>query len=117
MPVKDSSSYDSTNNATVFKTTGIMSSYLIAFVVSDFKKLTNEAGNFTVYAKPNSINDGKLALKKGAQLLGEMEIFTGIQYDLEKMDQIAIPDFSAGAMENWGLVTYRLGDFKSCKNC
>jgi aminopeptidase N len=36
-----------------------------------------------------------------------MEFFTNVDFMLEKLDQIAIPDFASGAMENWGLVTYR----------
>jgi aminopeptidase N len=37
-----------------------------------------------------------------------MEGFTNISFEFDKLDQAAIPDFSAGAMENWALVTYRL---------
>jgi aminopeptidase N len=41
-------------------------------------------------------------------ILKYFETFTGIKYDDKmKVDQIALPDFAAGAMENWGLITYR----------
>jgi len=36
-----------------------------------------------------------------------MEDFTGVKFALPKIDHAAIPDFSAGAMENWGLITYK----------
>lgn len=84
-----------------------MSTYLVAFIVSDFDQITNKNNNFTVHARPNAIQNGKLALETGEKLLKALENFTSIDFEIKKMDQAAIPDFSAGAMENWGLVTYR----------
>ena len=86
-----------------------MSTYLVAFVVSDFKLLKNKAKTFRVYARPNAIDHGQLALEAGEALLNELDKFTGIKFStfVDKMDQAAIPDFAAGAMENWGLVLYR----------
>jgi aminopeptidase N len=42
------------------------------------------------------------------------ENYTGIEYMFPKIDQVAVPDFSAGAMENWGLITYRYVLIASC---
>lgn len=94
---------------TVFEETPPMSSYLIAFVVSDFDKTngTKRRINNQVYAKPHVIQDAQLAQDYGQELLEKLEEFANVQFPFKKMDQIAIPDFSAGAMENWGLVTYR----------
>ena len=92
-----------------FKTTPKMSTYMVAFVVSDFKKLTNEYRNFSVYAKPTAYKDGKLALEVGQKFLQKLNDFTGINFNdcFHKVDQFAIPDFSSGATETWGLITYR----------
>ncbi|XP_031787739.1 uncharacterized protein LOC107982070 [Nasonia vitripennis] len=92
---------------TTFHTTPIMSTYLLAFVVSDFKSKANMAENFTVYARPNAIKHADLAVKTGEKLLKALANYTGIEFEIPKMDQAAIPDFAAGAMENWGLVLYR----------
>lgn len=96
---------------TSFEPTPLISSYLLAFVVSDFASVTNAARNFSVFARPNAIQHADLALNAGEKLLKALEDFTNIPFAIRKMDQIAIPDFSAGAMENWGLVTYR---YKFC---
>ncbi|KAL6254850.1 hypothetical protein P5V15_014189 [Pogonomyrmex californicus] len=88
-----------------FEETVPMSPYLVAFVISDFKSL--KLNNFRVWSKPSTVNQAKYALDIGNAAL---ELFTDMfqqRYVLPKMDMIAIPDFVAGAMENWGLVTYR----------
>ncbi|KAK0093218.1 hypothetical protein PV326_014028 [Microctonus aethiopoides] len=85
-----------------------MSSYLVAFIVSDFAYLSNENENFKVWSRPNAIEFAKNALDIGQKALRFLEKYTGINYPLPKMDFAAIPDFAAGAMENWGLVTFSL---------
>ena len=54
-----------------------------------------------------NISKGKYALDLGKKLLNEYEKYFGIKYPLPKLDLIAIPDFAAGAMENWGAITFR----------
>lgn len=98
------------NNKTIFLQTPNMSTYLVAFVVSDYENNGNET--FGVWTRPNAINSTEFALKIGQETLKNLNNFTGIDYGESstpkmKMDQISIPDFGAGAMENWGLVTYR----------
>lgn len=66
---------------------------------------------FDIYARDNAGATGDFALEIGELLLEAMETFTNISYygmaENLDMKQAAIPDFSAGAMENWGLLTYR----------
>lgn len=82
-----------------------MSTYLVAFVVCDFKAL--RSGTFAAWAREGSLESAKYTLEIGPQILQFLEDFFKIKYPLPKMDMIAIPDFAAGAMENWGLITYR----------
>lgn len=82
-----------------------MSTYLIAFVVSDFDYLKN--GNFAVWARHEAIPQAKYSLDVGPKLLKFFENYFQIKFPLPKVDMIALPDFAAGAMENWGLITFR----------
>lgn len=99
------------NRTYIFDASPKMSSYLVAFVVSNFKSKTNDNKDFAVWTKPHAINSTDFALEIGQEVLKELESYTEIDYKkgqrMQKIDQISIPDFAAGAMENWGLVTYR----------
>ncbi|XP_023293113.2 aminopeptidase N [Lucilia cuprina] len=82
-----------------------MSTYLVAYSISDFSKLSN--GNFSVWARHDAIQSASYALSVGPKILKFLEEFFDLKFPLPKMDMIALPDFQAGAMENWGLITYR----------
>ncbi|KAJ7382213.1 hypothetical protein OS493_036246 [Desmophyllum pertusum] len=93
-----------------FNKTPIMPTYLLAFVVCDFKHKTeiSKSGiKMTFYAPPDQIDQVDYAKSVGVKMLDYMEDYFNIKYPLPKADMIAIPDFAAGAMENWGLITYR----------
>ena len=95
----------------IFETTPRMSTYLLAFIVGRFhgKTVTNSHGvTITTYAPLNQPLDSvEFANEVAARSLEFYDDEFGIKYPLSKCDQVAIPDFEAGAMENWGLVTYR----------
>ncbi|CAL7935733.1 unnamed protein product [Xylocopa violacea] len=82
-----------------------MSTYLVAFIISDFRSI--KVDNFKVWARPNAIDQTHYALSIGTQGLKYLSKRFKQDYQISKMDMVAVPDFSAGAMENWGLVTYR----------
>ncbi|XP_042234819.1 aminopeptidase N-like [Homarus americanus] len=93
-----------------FNTSVPMSTYLVAFVVSDFDHMESNANErvlFRVKSRPAAIKQATYALKTGPTVLTFFEKYFNIPFPLPKQDMIAIPDFSAGAMENWGLITYR----------
>lgn len=96
---------------TSFGPTEIMSTYLLAFVVCEFTYITRKDNDvlIRIWARKKAIDEGQgaYALEKTGPILAFFEKYYNSSYPLEKSDQIALPDFSAGAMENWGLITYR----------
>ena len=97
---------------TSFLQTPSTPTYLIAYIVSDFDYVSNEdnpAQDFLhrVYAQKSIVDNGHFAVDTGFKILQELENYLQVNFSLSKMDQAAIPGFEAGAMENWGLVTYR----------
>ena len=124
----------------VYEESVVMSTYLLAFVVSEFDyRVSPPSGNgekdtsipyilrililsiiiyreevfslldveFRIWSKPSVLDQTEYAAIVGPQILEYYENYFNVPYPLPKQDMIAIPDFSAGAMENWGLITYR----------
>ena len=108
MPVK---SKTKTGNKTLysFKKTPIMSTYLIYLGVGEFEYLSSNVGKtqIRVVTTKGNKSKGKFSLELGKKLLVSYEKYFGIKYPLPKLDLIAVPDFAAGAMENWGAITFR----------
>ncbi|XP_028439977.1 aminopeptidase N isoform X1 [Perca flavescens] len=96
---------------TAFKPTEKMSTYLLAFIVSDYTFINNTVDGvlIRIFARKPAIDagQGEYALNKTGPILKFFEEYYNSSYPLPKSDQIALPDFNAGAMENWGLITYR----------
>lgn len=88
-----------------------MPSYLVAFIVSKFGYAQSDVLDYyRVYFREEARDTANYTLSIAPPLLAWLEEFTNITYlstGIGKLDQVAIPDFSAGAMENWGLITYR----------
>ena len=97
------------NIVTHFAPSVRMSTYLVAFIVCEFESKTAVINNrnVSVWSRPSLVSDTEYALNITLIVLQYYESFFGIDYPLQKLDLVAIPDFSAGAMENWGLITYR----------
>ncbi|KAM3966164.1 puromycin-sensitive aminopeptidase [Aphomia sociella] len=93
-----------------FDTTPVMSTYLVAVVVGEYdyvEKKSHDGVLVRVYTPVGKSKQGLFALEVAARVLPYYKEYFDIAYPLPKIDLIAIADFSAGAMENWGLVTYR----------
>ena len=95
---------------TVFEDTPIMSSYLLAFVYGElgFAEAKTKSGiTVRVYSTPDKVDLTAFALDVSVRSLEFFEDYFGVPYPLPKLDVIGLPDFSSGAMENWGLITFR----------
>jgi aminopeptidase N len=95
-----------------FATTPRMSTYLVAFLVGDFQcsKGSSDGVPIRVCATPDKVKLTKFALESAKYNLHFYDTYFGIKYPMPKLDLVAIPDFEAGAMENFGCITYRETD-------
>lgn len=95
---------------TTFETTPKMSTYLVAFAYGDlrFKEAKTKDGVIVrTYSTPDNIEFTGFALDVAVKTLEFFNDYFGIPYPLAKADLVALPDFASGAMENWGLITFR----------
>ena len=110
MPVTESSEKDGALTTT-FATTPRMSSYLLAFVIGELHKKTAHTKSgveVNVWATPAQSEETlNFALDIATRSIDFYNEYFGVPYPLPKSDHVALPDFSSGAMENWGLITYR----------
>eukprot|EP00477_Mikrocytos_mackini_P000345 GAHX01000367.1.p1 GENE.GAHX01000367.1~~GAHX01000367.1.p1 ORF type:complete len:886 (-),score=204.09 GAHX01000367.1:26-2683(-) len=97
-----------------YKTTPKMSTYLLAWAIGVMESKQLETKSFTgkerllsVYTVKGKLKTADFSLKVAEHSLTFFEQLFEIDYPLEKLDLIAIPDFTYGAMENWGLITFR----------
>jgi aminopeptidase N/puromycin-sensitive aminopeptidase len=92
-----------------FATTPRMSTYLVAWLVGDFKCSDGKADGVAIRtcATPDKVKLTRFALDSAKETLRDYDKYFGIKYPLAKLDLVAIPDFEAGAMENYGCITFR----------
>ena len=110
MPVK-SEEENGDSLTTTFEKTPRMSSYLLAFVIGELHKKsarTKSGVEVNIWATPaQNENTLDFALDIATRSIDFYDEYFGVKYPLPKSDHVALPDFSSGAMENWGLITYR----------
>ena len=111
MPAKQSMCNDDGSTTVQFERTPLMSSYLVAFVAGDLQRVSTETQDGTAInvwsSKDHNIESLVFALEVAVKTTEFFNDYFGTSYPLPKCDHVALPDFSSGAMENWGLITYR----------
>ncbi len=92
-----------------FARTPKMSTYLVAFLVGDFKCVEGKSDGVPIRAcaTPERVQYAHFAVESAEYILHYYDNYFGIKYPMPKLDMIGIPDFEAGAMENFGAITYR----------
>lgn len=97
---------------TKFEPSPIMSSYLLAFIVSDLQSISNAATKLPgeilhrIWVRPNALEGARYALENSINALTALEDYVGFKFEMDKVDSAGVPQ-KGGAMENWGMVTYR----------
>lgn len=98
----------------VFHPTPRMSTYLVAFLISEFEaaaSVIEGANEFGIYTRPEAKNQSDFAFDFGKRVVQALGDYFGIDYysvdSNLRLDHVALIDFRAGAMENWGLIKYR----------
>ncbi|MBW1799950.1 MAG: M1 family metallopeptidase [Deltaproteobacteria bacterium] len=107
-PVSEEQEYNHGKMRVKFQQTPKMSTYLLFFGVGEFEFI-DDAGEVDVRAAtmPGMTRFAEFGLEFGRKSLAFSEDYYGVKYPLPKLDLIAISDFAAGAMENWGAITFR----------
>lgn len=97
-----------------FAETPQMSSYLVAWAIGKFEKVSKKTNppiggkkDVSVYVPTGKKSGAGFALDVSVKVLDFFENYFGIPYPLQKLDLVALPDFASAAMENWGLITFR----------
>ena len=94
----------------VFAPTPKMSTYLLAFIVGDLEHIQKKSKDgvlVRVFTTPGKTHQARFALECAVKVISFFNEYFDIPYPMPVLDLIAIPDFAAGAMENWGAITYR----------
>ncbi|MDE1811141.1 MAG: M1 family metallopeptidase, partial [Candidatus Micrarchaeota archaeon] len=118
MPVAAQTATLNKKKSVRFQTTPKMSTYLLYMAVGKFEYASTKLGDLPirVITVPGKVAYTAIALDYAKKFIKYFNEYFGIKFPLPKMDLLAIPDFAAGAMENWGAITFReiviLGDEK-----
>ncbi|NXT55172.1 AMPE aminopeptidase, partial [Pluvianellus socialis] len=110
MPVQETIELGDGWVRTTFQKSVPMSTYLVCFAVHqfDYVERTSASGKpLRVYAQQQQLHTAEYAANVTKIVFDFFEEYFNVNYSLPKLDKIAIPDFGTGAMENWGLITYR----------
>ncbi|MCJ1307303.1 hypothetical protein MMC25_000949 [Agyrium rufum] len=115
MPEKSVTNGAEGRKKVAFERTPIMSTYLLAWAFGDFdyveafteRKYNGKQLPVRVYTTKGLSEQGHFALQNAYKVIDYFSEVFGIDYPLPKSDLLAVPEFAMGAMENWGLVTYR----------
>ncbi len=93
---------------TTFQRSPKMPSYLIEFTAGELGSIGAQSGNVRlgIWTVRGREQDGQTALRNAQTILADYDDYFGYRFPLPKLDSIAVPGGFAGAMENWGAITY-----------
>lgn len=82
-----------------------MTTYLLAFIISDLKNISNAPGHFPhrFFTQEKLLDAADYGLLHGESALSTLQNYVNVNYSLPKMDQVVVPNLAFPAMENWGM--------------
>ncbi len=109
MPILKEKMEGAQYKTTLFETTPIMSTYLLALGLARLQSKSIKVGEttVTVWALPKQLPISDFALKVTAAVIPRLNHYFGLPYPYPKLDLISVPNFAMGAMENWGAIFFR----------
>ncbi|MHA1984509.1 MAG: M1 family metallopeptidase [Candidatus Hodarchaeales archaeon] len=108
MPIEKEENLGNGKKKIKFQRTIKMSTYLLYFGIGEWEYIENqEKPNVRVFTTPGKTKYANESLEFGKKVLEYGEKTFGVKYPIDKLDLIAVPDFAAGAMENYGAITFR----------
>ncbi|XP_017767294.1 PREDICTED: aminopeptidase N-like [Eufriesea mexicana] len=117
MPIREKSKIDETGKIwTHFESTPVMSTYLVAFVIANFAKISNADGTINVWSREDMVPHLELAREVAQKAQKELEHYTNSTIRVPKMDHVILPQHPTDAMENWGIITYSESTFLYVKD-
>ncbi len=109
MTVKEERDAGNGKKVVTFEESPKMSTYLLYLGVGEFESIEDSLGGLKirVVAAPGKLHLAALPMQYAKELVRAYEDYFDIKFQMPKLDLIAVPDFAAGAMENWGAITFR----------
>lgn len=109
MPVAEVSKIDEDDDKvwTHFGKSPVMSTYLVGFLVSDFRNVSNSDGTINVWTRGSAISSADFAHDIAQKVAIELERYTNGSIWVPKIDHVALPGLSNKAVQSWGFITYR----------
>jgi len=98
---------DGDSKVITFHSTPKMSTYLLFLAIGHFEEAKSERGDIVAITVPGKSGKTAYALQHAGLYLDTYEQYYSIPYPANKLQLIAVPEFAAGAMENWGAITFR----------
>ncbi|KAK0077292.1 hypothetical protein PV325_004170 [Microctonus aethiopoides] len=106
MPLRRESNANDYKIWSHFEKSPPMPTYLVTFVLANYDHIATGNENVTFWTTKDNLANVKLAFDVCQDVITAMEDYTGIPYSLPKLDQVTIPQYTSGATEHWGLISY-----------
>ncbi|XP_011304326.1 aminopeptidase N-like [Fopius arisanus] len=106
MPVKTQTLEEDGMIWTTFQRSPMMSTYLVVFVLAEFESRSNDNGNLALWGPPEKLHYAAAVVDVIPEIMRTLESYTGLAYNLPRLDGVIFNTYPSLAMEHWGLISY-----------